>query len=168
MAGAALEGAGSVAGGAKGLSSIVKSGTTTETAKDGMSGAKEASSFLSGFADSVNAVKEGFFIVKGIIELAENAAEMSDMEKFKASMEIVKRSLEAAKSVVSAVKSFLDLANSGVSAAMVNTVPGLGIAIGCAELVVRGVDLVYAMIQSSNMKDSKREVKAKLCGEQGC
>jgi hypothetical protein len=166
-AGAALEGAGSVAGGAKGLSSIVKSGTTTDSAKDGMSGAKEASSFLSGFADSVNAVKEGFFIVKGIIELAEGAAEMSDMEKFKASMEIVKRSLEAAKSVVSAVKSFLDLANSGVSAAMVNTVPGLGIAIGCAELVVRGVDLVYAMIQSSNMKDSKRDVKEKLGGEQG-
>lgn len=166
-AGAALEGAGSVAGGAKGLSSIVKSGTTTDTAKDGMSGAKDAASFLSGFADSVNAVKEGFFIVKGIIELAEGAAEMSDMEKFKASMEIVRRSLEAARSVVSAVKSFLDLANSGVSAAMVNTVPGLGIAMGCAELVVRGVDLVYSMIQSSNMKDSKREVKKKLGGEEG-
>jgi hypothetical protein len=115
----------------------------------------------------VNAVKEGFFIIKGIVDLAEKSAEMSDMEKFKASMEIVKRSLEAAKSVVSAVKSFLDLANSGVSAAMVNTVPGLRIAIGCAELVVRGVDLVYAMIQSSNMKDSKRDVKAKLGGQQG-
>ena len=166
-AGAALEGAGAVAGGAKGLSSIVKSGTTTDAAKDGMSGAKDAASFLSGFADSVNAVKEGFFIVKGIVELAEKSAEMSDMEKFKASMEIVKRALEAAKSVVSAVKSFLDLANSGVSAAMVNTVPGLGIAIGCAELVVRGVDLVYSMIQSSNMKESKRDVKSKLGGEQG-
>lgn len=166
-AGAALEGAAATAGGAKGLSSIVKGSTTTDTAKDGAGHAKEAAGVLGGLADSVTAIKEAFFIVKGIIELAEKAPDMSDEEKFKASMDIIRRSLEAAKSSVSAVKTFLDLANSGVSAAMVNTVPGLGIAIGCAELVVRGVDLVTSMLQASAMRSSKQEVKAALGGEKG-
>ena len=165
--GAGLEMTGSIAAGGKGVGGIVKGSTTTKEAADGMAGAKDASIILSGITDSINAVKEGFFIVKGIIELAKDAAGMSDEEKFKASMDIVRRSLEAAKSVVSTVKTFLDMCGSGVTSAMVNTIPGLGIAIGCAELVVRGVDLVMSLVHSSRMKESKREIKTAMGGAKG-
>ncbi|MEO6122922.1 MAG: hypothetical protein ABIR32_04375 [Ilumatobacteraceae bacterium] len=92
---------------------------------------------------------------------------MSDEEKFKASMDIIKTSLEAVKGGLSAVKSFLDLANSGVSVAMVNAIPGLGIAIGCAEMIVRSVDLVVSLVRSSDMRKSKQAAKTVLGGKKG-
>ena len=165
--GAVLEGAAAVTGGAKGIGSLVKSGSELDGHKDGIGASDAASSALSGIADSFGAVKDTFFAIKKIVDLASSASSMTDEEKFRASMDIIKTSLEAAKGGVSAVKTFLDVCNSGVNVAMVNAVPGLGIAIGCAEIVVRSVDLIQAMIRSSAMKQSKRTAKTKLGGVKG-
>ncbi len=158
-AGAALELVQGASSGASGLTNVVDGAAKAKGMKDGVGASDAAGKALGGITDMFGTVKEVFYTIKGIVELAEKASEMSDEEKFKASMDIVRHSLEAAKSGVSMVKGFLDLANSGVSAATVNVVPGLGIAIGCAELVVRGYDTVVSTIAWADMRDKKREMK---------
>ena len=165
--GAVLEGAAAVTSGAKGMAGIVKSGSELDGHKDGIGDSDAASTSLGGIADSFGAVKDTFFAVKKIVELASTASTLTNEEKFNASMDIIKTALEAAKGGVSAVKSFLDVCDSGVNVAMVNAVPGLGIAIGCAEMVIRSVDLIQSLVRSSEMKTAKRDMKTKMGGKKG-
>lgn len=127
----------------------------------------KAATALGGIADGFGAIKEGFYVVKGIADLVTDANEMSDEEKFKASMEIIRHSLEAAKSAVSSAKSFLDMAGGSVTAEMIGSIPGLGIAISCADLIVRAYDLIQANVRAYDMRDRKREMKLALGGTQG-
>lgn len=165
--GAVLDGIGAGLSGVSGVASMAekgskltgKYGTDSDGAAKGIEGSKEASGALSGITDAFGGVKEAFFTIKGIVDLVKGANEMTDEEKFKGSMEVIRHALEAAKSSVSAAKSFLDLCGSGVSAAMVNSIPGLGIAIGCADLVVRSVDLIVGAIRAHDMRMKKQELK---------
>ena len=141
--------------------------TTEDNGAKGVGESTKAAAALGGIADGFGAIKEGFYVVKGIVDLVTDANEMSDEEKFKASMEVIRHSLEGAKSAVSSAKSFLDMAGGSVTGTMIDAIPGLGIAISCADLIVRAYDLIQANVRAYDMRDRKREVKLLLGGAQG-
>jgi hypothetical protein len=173
--GAVLDGIGAGLSGVAGVGAMAdkgskltgKYGVDSDGAQKGIEGSKETAGALSGIADAFGGVKEAFFTIKGIVDLVKGANEMTDEEKFKGSMEVIRHALEAAKSSVSAAKSFLDLCGSGVTAAMVNSIPGLGIAIGCADLVVRSVDLIVGAIRTHDMRMKKQSAKTLIGGAKG-
>jgi hypothetical protein len=151
-----------------GMKASGKYGVDSDGAAKAAEGSSEANKGLSGITDMFGAVKETFQTVKGIVELVKKTNEMTDEEKFKASIEVVKHALEAAKSSVSMVKNFLDMCGSTVSAGMIQAVPGLGIAISCADLVVRGYDVAVSVIRRNDMRTRKQDLKtSKLGGAKG-
>ena len=175
-AGALLDGAHGVMSLTTGVSSTVDSGmkasgkygVDSDGAAKAAAGSTDTNMALSGITDMFGAVKETFQTVKGIVDLVKKTNEMTDEEKFKASIDVVKHALEAAKSSVSMVKNFLDLCGSTVSAGMIQAVPGLGIAISCADLVVRGYDVAVSVIRRNDMRTRKQDLKtSKLGGAKG-
>ena len=101
-AGAVMSGVSAIGGGAKGVSTMADKGGAG-------SAATSASQGIAGFADAFSGIKDTFFAIKHIIELAEKAEGMNDKEKFKASMAIISEAMSAAKSGVSSAKAFMDL-----------------------------------------------------------
>jgi hypothetical protein len=149
--------------GAGGIAGIV------DTATDSAGKSAEASGGLGMFTGIFDGIKATFTVVKKAIHLAKDASkhEMTNQEKFHDVMEIVTGLLEAAKSGLETAKTFLDTFASGPSAALTNSIPGFGIAIGAADLIVRSVDLIYAKIHSNAMRKEKRSLKELLGGEKG-
>lgn len=159
-AGAVLEGMSSVGAGAKGVSGIIdKSG--------GGNVATAAAQGIAGFADAFAGIKDTFFVIKGIIDLANEASKMSNQERFKATMGIISDGLSAAKSGVASAKSFMDLWGGGAGAPLMAAVPGFGIALSAVDIIIRAVDLVAAMVRRHDMQTRKRDIKTKLGGEKG-
>lgn len=149
--------------GAGGIAGIV------DTATDSAGKSAEAAGGLGMFTGIFDGIKATFTVVKKAVHLAKDATkhEMTNQERFHDAMEIVTGLLEAAKSGVETAKTFLDTFGSGPGAALTNSVPGFGIAIGAADLIVRSVDLVYAKLHSNAMRKEKRSLKELLGGERG-
>ena len=167
-AGAVLSGIHAGLTGAKGAAAIVdKSAQIAKDSDEGIGESVKAAGSLAGIANSFGVIKETFFAIKEIVDLAKDAQSLSSEEKFRASMSIIKRLLEAAKSGVSAAKSFWDTWGGGAAGPLVQSVPGLGIALSCVDLIVRGVDLVTAEVRKADMRSKKRELKAKFGGKKG-
>ncbi len=161
-AGAVLSGISSIGGGAKGISAMTDKGGAGKDATAGAQG-------IAGFADAFAGIKDTFFVIKHIVELANKAESLNDKEKFKASMEIISEAMSAAKSGVSSAKAFMDLWGGGAAAPLMNAVPGLGIALSAVDIIVRAVDLVDALIVRNDMENRKRALKTSdvLGGKQG-
>lgn len=159
-AGAVLSGISSAGTGAKGFAGMVDKGGGGESATAAAQG-------IAGFADAFAGIKDTFFAIKHIVELVNEANELSDKAKFKRSMEIITDAMNAAKSGVSAAKSFMDLWGGGAGAPLVNAVPGFGIALSCVDIIIRAVDLVDAQIQRDRMQTAKRATKEALGGTKG-
>lgn len=158
--GAVLSGIQSGLTGAKGVSAIVN--------KAGAGGKSlEAAGTLSGITDGFSTIKETFFVIKEIVGLVKNAQTLSSEEKFYASMRVIQKALEAAKGGVSAAKSFYDTWGGGAAGSLVQSVPGLGLALGCVDLIVRGFTLITAEIHKAKVRAKKRELKTRLGGETG-
>jgi len=162
--GAVLDGAVAVTGGAKGVGNLVKSGSQIHGEANAVGDSAKAAGGLGGFADTFAGIKSTFTAIKGIVDLCTKASEMSDGEKLRGSMEVIKASLEAAKSGVTAAKGFLDMINQPGTGELLQAVPGLGIAIGCVEIIMRAYDIIVSQIAAYEMRDSKREAKSKLAG----
>jgi hypothetical protein len=160
-----LELYGSTLQGATGIANIVAG------AKGGADGSEEVAGGLGAFGEVFSGIKETFGVVKKIVDLAnETDAERAktSQEKFHDAMEIINGLLEAAKAGVSAAKDFLDtFTSAGPGAALSATVPGFSIALGAADMIVRSVDLVTAMVRSNQMRKDKREFKESLGGKKG-
>lgn len=160
---AGLDAATSLGSGAKGIAGLV------DTATDSAGKSKEAVGGLGMFTGIFDGIKATFKVVKKAMDLATEATkqEKTNQERFHDTMEIVTGLLEAAKSGVSTAKTFLDTFSSGPNAALTNSVPGFGIAIGAADMIVRSVDMVYAKIHSNAMRKQKRSLKELLGGVTG-
>jgi hypothetical protein len=151
-AGAVLGGISSIGGGAKGASAMADKGGAGTAATS-------ASQGIAGFADAFSGIKDTFFAIKHIIELAQKADSLNNKEKFKASMQIITEAMSAAKSGVSSAKAFMELWGGGAAAPLVGSVPGLGIALSAVDIIIRAVDLVDALIRRSDMQNRKRAIK---------
>lgn len=153
---AVINGISSAGKGAKGVASI------TKTATDSAGKSAEAAGGLAMFGDIFDGIKATFTLVKKAVELAKEADQKTNQEKFHDSMEIVSSILQVAASGVSAAKNFLDTFSTGASAALGASVPGFGVALGAADLIVRSVDLVSGMVQASRMRKDKHTHKEGL------
>jgi hypothetical protein len=130
-----------------------------------LSDAGKAASALGGFADVFAGIKSTFALVKNAIDIYKKNKEPGSLssrskhDKFKEAMGIITNILEMAASGVSAAKNFLDAFSTGAGPALGAAVPGFGIALGAAELIVRGVAGIKATVQSSRMGTDKRATK---------
>jgi len=130
-----------------------------------LSDAGKASAGLAGFADIFSGLKATFSLVKNAIDIYQKNKEPNGFasrtkhEKFKEAMGIITNILEMASSGVSAAKNFLDAFSTGAGPALGAAVPGFGIALGAAELIVRGVAGIKAAIQHHIMRTDKQSTK---------
>lgn len=153
---AVLDGISAAGSGAGGIASIAK------TATSGAGKTAEAAGGLAMFGDIFEGIKATFTMVRKAVEMAKEADTKSKGEKFHDSMEIVSSILSMAASGVSAAKNFLDTFSTGASAALGNAVPGFGIALGAADLLVRSVDLVTGLVHKGRMRTDKQASKQGL------
>lgn len=162
---AALELASGANAGATGIASIVQN-TTNSAGKSA-----EAVGGLGMIGELMEGIKATFSLIRRAVELAKEAKEpgrsKSSQEKFHAAMDTIANIMTAAKSGVSTAKIFLDTFNSAGNAALANSVPGMGIALGACDLIVRGVDLISARIQASRMRSRKQDAKVAIGGAKG-
>lgn len=114
--------------------------------------ASEASSGLAGITDAFGGVKAAFTATAGLIELMNNSKEYSTVEQREMAFDVLRNAVEAARSAVSSARNFLDMAGSTVTASMIQTVPGLGLALSAADVAVRIYDIAAARVQSANMQ----------------
>ncbi|MGH8973813.1 MAG: hypothetical protein ACRD0C_11500, partial [Acidimicrobiia bacterium] len=163
---AVLQSGAAVASGASGMGALVDKAAQVKTGKS-VDKSKEAAGSLGGISDVMNGISKTFSAIKGIVELVRDANELSNEEKFEKSMEVVISSAEAAKSGVSAAKNFIETFGGGASQQLMTTVPGFGIAIGCADVIVRAWDLIQASIARADMRREKQAFKARLGGRAG-
>lgn len=144
--------------------SKIEAGTATADTHV-LSDAGKASSGLAAFASVFSGIKATFDLVTKAMEVYKKnkqpgaLSKRSTQEKFHEAMAIITSILEAAASGVSAAKGFLDAFSTGAGVGFSTAVPGFGIALGAAELIVRGVDAITASIHGRNMRQDKRAVK---------
>lgn len=154
---ASMDLAGSAVSTATGIAGVVAK-ATDEAGKS-----KEAAGGLSMFGDIFEGIKSTYSLVKTAVDLAKNANEKSGQEKFEDTMGMVSNLIEMASSGVNAAKTFLEtFTTAGPGAALTNSVPGLGIALGTVDLTVRAFALVKAMVQKHRMQKDKRATKENL------
>lgn len=157
-AGALLSGSEAVAGAATGAAKLAKAAEAGDAAGD-------SAGVLGMITSELGTIKHTFFAVKAIVELVKGGASHTESEKVRKSVGVVKSALEAAKSGVNTVKNFMDLVQSGGGAVLSTTVPIIGIAVGAADLVIRGVDVVYSFIRWGEVRGRKRSLKSSRRGE---
>lgn len=154
--------------GAKGVAGMIKTGTNGQKGDP----SSDIHGGLAMFTDIFNGIKETYKAIRKVVELAVSAG---DAKKAKTGQDVTKdifsiiiNLLETAKSGVTAAKTFIDtFTNDPASQALKDSIPGLGIAIGAADLIVRSVDLVSGIVHASRMRDAKQEFKAQLGGQKG-
>jgi hypothetical protein len=144
--------------------SKIEAGTATDDSHV-LSDVGKASSGLAAFASVFAGIKATFDLVKKAIEIYKKnkpdgaLSTRSKQERFHDAMAIIKSILEAAASGVSAAKGFLDAWSTGAGVGFSTVVPGFGVALGGAELIVRGVDAITASIHGQEMRKDKQASK---------
>jgi hypothetical protein len=144
--------------------SKIEAGTATDDSHV-LSDVGKASSGLAAFASVFEGIKATFGLVKKAIEIYKKnkpdgaLSTRSKQERFHDAMAIIKSILEAAASGVSAAKGFLDAFGTGAGIGFSTAVPGFGVALGGAELIVRGVDAITASIHGQEMRKDKQASK---------
>lgn len=110
------------------------------------------------------AVKDGVVKAKALYDLFQQGAKATDQEKARACFELAGTAATAGKAVVDMLRNVLSATNNlpGPAMAAAHAAPGLGIAIGTAEVIVRTFDLFEAFEHAENMRDRKRDAKAVL------
>lgn len=82
--------------------------------------------------------------------------------KVKSIVDIIKSILEGTASLMKVIRGFIDYAGAGVSVGLTNAVPGLGIAIGAANIAMNGYNFMKAWISSQELKLIEHEQMNKV------
>jgi hypothetical protein len=149
-------------GGAKFIDSFPKAVEgQKETGIESVSGPAEK--VLGTVASFATVIKETFAIIKTGIDTKEKVdanGGLSGEAIFKTTMSILQSTLKAAAGGVKIAKNIMDMANSGVlTAGVMQAAPIIGLVLAAATLIVKGYNLIRAIIARSDMKDQMRELE---------
>lgn len=142
----------------EGVGAIVKVGQENAGASTDVTEA--ANSIMGEITGILSVINAGYTLVKNIVTLVQKGTEMDDMEKRAAIGETVKAVLDAGKGTIEVINKFMEHLGT-VSGPMLQAAPGIGIAIGVLDVIMNGVNIGYSYVAWSQMRDEKREFKAK-------
>ena len=145
-------------------------GATASTAKSGADMVKTAQgatkTSITGIADSVlgeiasmvGVFNSGYKLVKTIVDLIQNAGDLTDQQKATQAMVAIRAALEVGKSVVDTINAFMAHLGAVVTG-LIAAVPAIGIALDVCDIIMNGVNIGYAYVSWAEMRDDKRAFK---------
>ena len=158
------EKAGAVIGTVGGVTNTASSIAGTEQTVEGnnvLDATKEAANVLAEIAGIWSIVQAGYELVCQIVDLVKEADNLEDGEKASRSFGVIKAALEGGKSLAETILAFEKHLGT-VTGPMLQAAPGIGIAMGCIDLIMQGLNIGYSYVAYSEMREDKRAAKATL------
>ncbi len=121
--------------------------------------ASKFGSTFEGYGAAFGAIHEGFVGMRKLVKLVNERQDYSSSEKAAKSAEVGAHVLESAKNIVLSVKSFIELVNGAASGGLMSAVPGLGIAVSAAKLIMDGYYLAKSNTNRKLMNERRKAIQ---------
>lgn len=155
---AGFSGAEGIAKVVSGTSKIVDAGMK----KGGDKGWDAGNKLTGSIGEIFTTVRAFFDAIYKAVKLHQDWEKKGTGSKVKSIVDIIKSILEGTASLMKVIRGFIDYAGAGLSVGLTNAVPGLGIAIGGANIAMNGYNFMKAWISSQELKLIEHEQMNKV------